>query len=225
MDGTLIDSNGIWKDVDRIFLARRGLPYTHAYYEGVAHSIFPLAAKFTKEFCHLEESCEEIMAEWMDLASGLYTKVPVKPGVRAYLKQCKAENRQLAVVTSSVPEHCQTALRHLDLLKYFNKITFAQKLALEKKDPAVWLAAAEENGVRPEDCTIFDDSIAACQGARAARMRVIGVYDDYFAVDEREMRNFCDVYIHSFEELLLPVRSCPAKKKIPGPLSHTKRRR
>ena len=33
LDGTLIDSNGIWKNVDREFLARRGLPYTHAYYE------------------------------------------------------------------------------------------------------------------------------------------------------------------------------------------------
>ena len=36
LDGTLIDSNGVWKEVDREFLARRGLPYTHAYYEGVA---------------------------------------------------------------------------------------------------------------------------------------------------------------------------------------------
>ncbi len=50
MDGTLIDSNGIWKDVDTAFLAKRGLPYTKEYYEGVAHTIFPLAAKFTKEF-------------------------------------------------------------------------------------------------------------------------------------------------------------------------------
>ena len=60
MDGTLIDSNGIWKDVDSAFLARRGLPYTKEYYEGVAHTIFPLAAKFTKEFCHLPESEEAI---------------------------------------------------------------------------------------------------------------------------------------------------------------------
>ena len=51
MDGTLIDSNGVWKNVDREFLARRGIAYTHAYYEGVAHTILPLAAKFTKEYC------------------------------------------------------------------------------------------------------------------------------------------------------------------------------
>ena len=202
LDGTLIDSNGIWKDVDREFLARRGMPYTHAYYEGVAHTIFPLAAKFTKEFCHLSESCEEIMAEWMDLARDLYAHVPVKPGVRAYLKQCRAEGRRMAVVTSSVPEHCRTALHHLNLEKYFERIVFAHDLGLEKKDPEIWRLAAREGGVRPEDCTIFDDSLAACGGARAARMRVVGVYDRFFSQDEKEMRDFCDVYIQSFEELL-----------------------
>jgi beta-phosphoglucomutase-like phosphatase (HAD superfamily) len=95
MDGTLINSNGVWKDVDREFLARRGMKYTQAYYQGVAHTIFPLAAKFTKEFCNLPESEEEIMAEWMELAKDAYANVTVKPGVRAYLKQCKAEGRKM----------------------------------------------------------------------------------------------------------------------------------
>ena len=176
MDGTLIDSNGVWKNVDREFLARRGIAYTHAYYEGVAHTILPLAAKITKEYCRLTESCEEIIAEWMEMA------------------------------TSSVPEHCRTALTHLDLMKYFEGVTLAHDLGLEKKDPALWRAAAEHYGVAPEDCTVFDDSLSACKGARAAKMRVVGVYDGFFAQDEAAMRGFCDVYIRSFEELLLPPR-------------------
>ena len=45
-------------------------------------------------------------------------------------------------------------------------------------------------------------SLAACKGARSAKMRVVGVYDSFFAGDEKEMRSFCDVYIKSFEELL-----------------------
>ncbi len=202
MDGTLIDSNGIWKDVDRTFLSRRGIPYTHAYYEGVAHTIFPMAAQFTKEYCHLSESCEEIMAEWMELAGDMYAHVSIKPGVRAYLKQCRGENRRMALVTSSTPTHCRTALRHLDLEKYFEHITFAQELGLEKRSPELWQEAARRSDVPPENCTVFDDSLAACQGARKARMRVVGVYDGFFAQDEREMRNFCDVYIKSFEQLL-----------------------
>ena len=108
----------------------------------------------------------------------------------------------MAVVTSSVPEHCRTALAKLDLIKYFENIFFAHDLGLEKKDPALWRVAADKCGVRPEECTAFDDSLAACQGARKARMRVVGVYDSFFAGDEAEMRGFCDVYLKSFEELL-----------------------
>ena len=206
LDGTLIDSNGVWKDVDRTFLARRGLPYTHAYYEGVAHVIFPVAARFTKEFCHLAESCEEIMAEWMDLAQDAYAHVALKPGVRAYLKQCKAEGRRMALVTSSVPVHCRTALSNLKIEKYFEHVVLAHDLGLEKKEPEIWLKAAEICGADPAGCTVFDDSLAACKGAKAAGMRVVGVHDAYFNREEQEMRTFCDVYIQSFEELL-----CPAK--------------
>ena len=207
MDGVLTDSNGIWKKVDREFLARRNMKYTHAYYEGVAHVSLPLAAAFTKEFCRLSESCEDIIAEWMELAADSYAHVPVKPGVRAYLKQCKNEGRRMAVVTSSVPEHCHMALETLGLEKYFERITFAQKLGLSKREPELWLAAAKAAGVRPEDCTVFDDSLAACKGARTAKMRVVGVYDSLFTHDETEMRGYCDVYIKSFEELLwMPER-------------------
>ena len=113
MDGTLIDSNGIWKDVDTRFLEKRGLPYTQEYYEGVAHTIFPLAAKFTKEFCHLPESEAAIMAEWMEMAGDIYaTDVTEKPGVRAYLEQMKNRGERMAVVTSAVPVHCRAALTH-----------------------------------------------------------------------------------------------------------------
>ena len=202
MDGTLIDSNSVWKDVDREFLARRGLPYTRAYYQGVAHTIFPLAAKFTKEFCHLPDSEESIMAEWMELAKDAYAHVTVTPGVRAFLQQCKSEYRRMALGTSSVPVHCRTALEQLDLMKYFESVTFAQELGLEKKNKELWLKVAAHCGVEPESCTLFDDSLAACKGARSAKMRVVGVYDGYFASDEKEMRAFCDVYIKSFEELL-----------------------
>lgn len=203
MDGTLIDSNGIWKDVDTAFLAKRGLSYTKEFYEGVAHTIFPLAAKFTKEFCRLPESEEAIMAEWMDMAGDLYgTSVPVKPGVRAYLDKLRAAGERLIVVTSAVPVHCRTALTHLGLMPYFERIIFAHDLQLEKKGPQLWCLTAEMMGVAPEDCTLYDDSVEACRGAKAAGMHAVGVYDPYFAGTEPEMQAVCNRYIRSFEELI-----------------------
>ena len=212
LDGTLVDSNGIWKQVDIDFLARRGMPYTKEYFNGVAHTALPMAAVFTKEYCKLEESCEEIIAEWMDMSREAYSKVALKPGVRAYLKQCKSEGRRMAIITSSVPERCYTALKKLNIEKYFEDVTFAQQAGFHKKEPDIWRMAAEKHGVRPEDCTVFDDSLAACKGARSARMRVVGVHDSFFSADEREMRGFCDVYIKSFEELLwLPEQKARRK--------------
>lgn len=203
MDGTMIDSNGVWRDVDEAFLAKRGLPYTREYYEGVAHTIFPLAAVFTKEYCKLEESTDEIMAEWMEMAGNVYAeKVPVKPGVVAYLEQCKQRGERMIVLTSSVPQHCYTALEHLGLISYFERIIFAQDLQMEKKNPATFRKAAEMMGVKPESCTVFDDSVAACCGAKAAGMQVVGVYDEFFDMTWAEMQQVCDRCIQSFEELL-----------------------
>lgn len=202
MDGTLTDSNGVWKTVDREFLARRGLPYTHAYYEGVAHTILPLAAKFTREFCRLPESCEEIMAEWMELAKDAYRSVPLKPYVREYLERCRSAGHRMAIFTACVPEHCRTALACHRLEPYFERIIYAQELGVDKKSPEIFQKAAALLGVRPKDCVLFDDSLSACRGAKAAGMTVVGVQDLVFQNAEPDMRELCDQYITGFQELL-----------------------
>ncbi len=203
MDGTLIDSNGIWRNVDETFLSRRGIPYTHAYYEGVAHTAFSKAAVFTKEFCHLEESLEEIKAEWLELAGDMYaTSVPVKPGVLDYLERCRSKGERMIVLTSSVPVHCYTALTHLKLLPFFERVLISEELGLDKREPEIYHRAAGIMGVREQDCTVFDDSVASCRAAKAAGMQVVGVFDAFFHGSWDEMQALCDRTILGFEDLL-----------------------
>ena len=202
LDGTLIDSNGIWAEVDKAFLARRGLPYTKEYYEGVAHTIFPLAAVFTREYCHLEESCEEIMAEWLALAKDNYAHVALKPFVREYLDKLRADGERIAIFTSCIPDQCRTALRVHGLEPYFERIIFAQELGADKSDPAIFGRVTEQLGVSPAECVFFDDSVKSCRAAKAAGLRVIGVYDPFFEGTADEMPQVCDRFIHSFEEML-----------------------
>ena len=88
--------------------------------EGVAHTILPLAAKFTKEFCRLEESCEDIIAEWMAMAKDAYAprgREARRPGLSEDSAGRRASGWRLS--DSSVPEHCRTALTRLDLMGYF----------------------------------------------------------------------------------------------------------
>lgn len=202
LDGTLIDSNGIWVEVDKTFLSRRNAPYTPEYYQGVAHTILQNCAVFTKEYLHLEESCEEIIAEWMELAKDAYRSVPLKPYVREYLERCRSAGHRMAIFTACVPEHCRTALACHRLEPYFERIIYAQELGADKKSPAVFRQAAQALGVPPRECVLFDDSLAACKAAKAAGMTVVGVWDEGFPGVRADMREVCDQYIESFGELL-----------------------
>ena len=203
LDGTLIDSNGVWVEVDKTFLERRGAPYTKEYYEGVAHTILSNCAIFTKEYLHLEESCEEIIAEWMELAADKYgTQVPLKPHVKEYLDKCRDAGHPMAVFTACVPEHCRAAMARHGLEPYFERVIYAQELGVDKKSPAIFRKVAESLGVRPRECVLFDDSLSACKAAKAAGMTVVGVHDGWFSDTSVDMREVCDQYIRDFGELL-----------------------
>jgi len=202
LDGTLTDSNGVWAGVDRAFLARRGMAYTKEYYEGVAHTILPLAAEFTKKYCHLDESCEEIVAEWMELAKDSYAHVALKPYTRELLDKLRADGERLAVFTSAVPVHCETALAVHGLTPYFEQIVFAHDLGVDKGTSAAFREACRRLDTAPEDCVFLDDSVRSCRAAKEAGLYVIGVYDPFFESTKHDMPAACDRFIRSFKELL-----------------------
>lgn len=51
----------------------------------------------------------------------------------------------------------------------------AESVSASKPDPEGFLRAAEELGIAPADCIVFEDSGAGIQAAKAAGMRVVGV--------------------------------------------------
>lgn len=203
LDGTLLDSTTLWQEIDIQFLAKRGIPWTEEYHQGVIHATFPTAARFTKIFCHLSEDEESIMAEWLEMArEGYAHTLSVKAGAMEYLAKCAAEGESMALFTSAEPALCQAALEGRGFDRYLTRVIYARELEMEKRSPAAFREAAARLGVSTGEITFFDDSPVACRGAKAAGFTVIGVYDRLFAAHEAEMRAFCDGYIRSFEELL-----------------------
>ena len=202
LDGTLIDSNGIWEDIDLSFLGSHGLTPTEEYAHTVGHSIFPVAAAFTRDYYHLDLTPEEIMDEWMAGARSAYAQVEMKPGALAFLERCRDKGESMALVTACVPELCRAALRRHDLEGFFTDFIFAQELGLEKRDPAVYRLTAERLGVSPGDCTLYEDAPHNCAAAQSMGMKAVGVYDRFYAKYREQMRRGCDGYIDSFLELL-----------------------
>lgn len=203
LDGTLIDSNGVWVEVDSEFLSRRGLSITPEYCHTVGHSILPLAAQFTKDYYHLEDSPQAIMDEWLTLAGDAYANhVPLKPGVRTFLERCSAAGESMVLVTACVPTLCATALKRHDLTCFFPSTISALELGIEKRDPRYFRTVLKQLGVEAKDCTLFEDSPGACKAAKELGIRVVGIYDAFYADYQHEVQSYATQYIHSFEELL-----------------------
>ena len=202
-DGTLADSNGIWVEVDDIFLARRGLDVTPEYTQVVERSIYPIAARFTKDYYHLPDSPEDIMAEWDAMAERHYRELaPLKPGAEAFLRQCAAQGRPMAIFTACRPALCRAALDRFHLTGLFDRIAFAEEIGLEKRNPRCFVELGRLLGVPLEDCTLFDDSPDNCATAQKAGMAAVGVYDPYYADRQEELKAVCARYIRSFAELV-----------------------
>ena len=203
LDGTLIDSNGVWLQVDHTFLGRRGLEITPEYTYTVGHSIFPVAAQFTKRYYHLEDSAEDIMAEWRALAYDAYAHtIPLKPGALELLDKLREEGRDMALLTAGLPEVAKAALLRHKLEVYFRGLFFAQDVGLEKKDPKVYHIAADQFGVSSADSVLVEDAPHNCMAARAAGFRVVGIYDDFYAQQwDRVIKN-SDRAVKSLHELL-----------------------
>lgn len=205
LDGTLVDSGSIWLQIDIDFTARHDLPHTKEYHDFVAHATAPTAARFTREYYHLDMSEEAIMKEWADQALYEYTNTILpKPGVVDFLQQCRERGERMAILTSSSPELCRATLKKNDLGEYFEQLFFAQEIGMEKSDPALFRTVADALHTATDACRLYDDSPISCRSAKSAGMEVIAVHDALFADAEEQLRGLCDGYIRSFSELLLP---------------------
>ncbi len=203
LDGTLIDSNGVWLQVDREFLGRRRLAPTEEYTYTVGHSIFPVAARFTREYYGLTESEEAIMAEWERLAMDAYAHtIPLKPGARALLDKLAAQGRPMALLTAGLPALAKAAVDRHGLERYFEGLFFAQDTGMEKRDPQVYRIAAEQFGLSPAQCVLVEDAPHNCAAAQAAGCTVIGVYDDFYALHWADVQAHSHWAVRSLEELL-----------------------
>ena len=100
LDGTLLDSMGVWDQVDIDFLNKRGIEVPPDYMTKVSAMQFRQIAEYTIARFGLTDTPEELMQEWDDMASVAYsTTVDAKPGALDYLRDLKDSGVKLGVAT------------------------------------------------------------------------------------------------------------------------------
>ena len=83
LDGTLLDSMSLWCDIDRIFLERRGKVCTPEYQKAITAMEIRETARYTIELFDLDESVDDVIEEWHELAVREYAEnIMMKSGAK-----------------------------------------------------------------------------------------------------------------------------------------------
>lgn len=178
MDGTLLDSMGVWAQVDDDFFSLRGIVTPDDYGPNLAGKSFLQSAIYTKERFGLPESPEEIVTEWNALCQAQYDQhVSLKPGAAKYLRLLKRCGVKIAAATA-LPEHLfMPALVRNGIVDLFDAFTSTEETGTHKRTGDVYALAAKKLGVAREDCIVFEDILEGIEGAHNVGMRTCAVHD------------------------------------------------
>ena len=203
LDGTILDSMGVWRQIDVEFLGRRGISVPPDYLEAITPLGFDRAAEYTIRRFSLPESREEIVREWYLMAENAYRyQVELKEGAGEWLNRLKSLNIPLAVATSSDEALFVPALKRTGIYDCFDAFVTVKEVARGKGFPDIYEKAAGRIGCVPEQCVVFEDILQGIRGAKMGGLCAVAVYDEDSAHEEQAMRDAADYYIYSFRQLL-----------------------
>ena len=201
-DGTLVDSMPTFAAVMLRILDENGIGYK----EDIIKIITPLGyAGTAKYFIELgiKSTVTELTAKMNEYARSEYENtVPAKETVIETLLELKRQGARLNVLTASPHEVLDVCLKRLSLYDLFDNVWSCEDFGTTKGDPEIYKSAAKRLGACAADVTFLDDNIGACKTAKAAGVRVVGVFDETSAELVREMRAVCDAYVFKLGELL-----------------------
>ncbi len=202
LDGTLIDSMWMWRDIDIEFLYKFGIELPEDLQESVQGMSFTETALYFKERFSLELSFEEIKEDWNKMAWEKYaTVIPLKEGVKRLLDFLRDGGIKLGIATSNSRELVDLVTKHLCINDYFDSIRTSCEVKAGKPSPDIYLLVAQDLKVEPSNCLVFEDVIQGIMAGKSAGMNVAAIYDAASEKDMEKKKELADYYFDSFEEL------------------------
>ena len=203
LDGTLLDSLGVWAEIDRAFLNARGHEVPPDYTQNIRGLSFRQTAEYTKQRFQLGESVESIMEIWHLMCERAYVgEVCLKSGAKAYLQKLKREGALLGVVTTLTPRLYEPALRRNGVLELFDVFATTDETGLDKNSGEVYRLAAQRLGLNSGQCTVYEDLSQGLAGAKKCGMRTVLVYDPHNADTFEQSRLLADEIIMDYRECI-----------------------
>lgn len=127
-----------------------------------------------------EEEKEEAAAQkntWYVEMLQTLTDADLLPEARETLEQFRALG--VYTVLGSASKNSPLILNKLGISDLFDAIIDGNRTQRAKPDPEVFLLGAQDVGVPPSECVVFEDALAGIEAAHAAGMLAVGVGESH----------------------------------------------
>ena len=204
LDGTLVDSMWVWRDIDIDFLSAIGQKLPDDLQKSIEGMSFTETAEYFKERFNINDDVETIKAKWNKMAYDKYTsEVKLKRGAKEFLARLKTDGIRTGIASSNSMTLIEGALRAEGVLDYFDAITTACEAGAGKPAPDIYLLAAKKLNAEPSECLVFEDIPMGIMAGNSAGMTTIAVEDAYSHNMRDEKEKLAKYFIEDFTDIEL----------------------
>lgn len=177
MDGTLIDSEPLWRIAEIAAFKKVHIQLTDAMLEETMGMRCDEVVKYWyNRFPWDNATQKEVELDILGRVQELVeTKGQPLPGVLTVLENFKKWQIPMALASSSPLGIIQSVVDTLKIEKYFKVMCSAEFEEFGKPHPGVFIAAANYMRVNPLECLVFEDSVNGVIAAKAAQMKCIAI--------------------------------------------------
>ncbi len=182
MDGTILRTEHIWVSVVREVLYDRGIveftPEQEAALLSITGAGMRTAAKVLCETFSLSHSVEELIAEKIARSNAHFERnLEFIEGFEKFHELLREHGFPTGLATNAHQDNLKCISIKMDFNKFFGPHQYCVRDVNErpKPDPALFLHAAAQLGVRPEECLVFEDSMPGFNAAKGAGMKCIAI--------------------------------------------------
>lgn len=202
LDGTLLDSTGMWRQVDGRLMAHYGKEVPPDLSETVQRmSIEEFSQFFVEEF-DLPVTPEQIAQQVADMVAEEYReKLQLKPHVREILDWLDQQDIPYGVATATYGELAEAALRRLHVWERLRFLLTEQDAGAPKTQPRIFQLAAQELHLGRRQIAVVEDSLHALEGAKNGGFFTIGIADPENAPVWKEICATATVHIHDILDM------------------------
>jgi HAD superfamily hydrolase (TIGR01509 family) len=208
LDGTLIDSMHIWRKVDNEFLGKRGIDVPSDLFAHLPQgNSYIQTAQYFKDRFELEDSVEEIMDEWTRTVCWHYENdIALKKNVYTILDWLVENGIIIGMGTSNSYDLAVAALMQHKIHHHFKTIVTGCKELRGKPFPDIYLMAAEELKVNPEQCIVIEDTLSGIRAANNAGMYSIAIFDEDSQEHREQINLEADYSALDYEQILIHLK-------------------